>query len=224
MRKVISLLLAASLLGVLANVSLAGGAKPAKVFTDASGDADVGQGLGASIPAGFDLTQGTIGVKGKNVEFTVTHADMPPSGSLPEGARFLWNFTVNKKPFRLTVKSGDIGKPDVVGGQTTERVGRVDLQGHFRLEGECVTQQALPNLQTVNCPPIGYFGGSFNPATKSFTAIIPMKALKAKPGSVIGPGPENICFICWVSHTAERSLNNTLIDTANQTKSFKLPR
>jgi hypothetical protein len=59
----------------------------------------------------------------------------------------------------------------------------------------------------------------------SFTAIIPMKDMKAKPGSVISGGGDNICIICWVSHYAERSLSpTTLIDTAAQTVSYKIPR
>ena len=221
MKKLISLALAGGLLLGVVSAAHAGGA--AKVFEDAEGDADLGQGLGGSIPAGFDLTSGSILRKGANIEFTVTHADMPPSGSFPEGARFLWNFMVGKTPFRLTVKSADIGKPDVVGGQTTERVGRVDLQGHFRLEGECVTDASLP-LQRVNCPVVGYYDGSFDPSTASFTAVIPMSALKAKPGATITAGSENICTICWVSQAAERSLNTTIIDTAAQTGSYKIPR
>lgn len=221
MKKLISFLLAGGL--ILGVVGAAQARSPAKVWEDPAGDADNAQGIGYSIPGGFDLTGGTIVRKGANIEFTVTHADMPPSGSMPEGARFLWNFNVNKTPFRLTVKSADLGKPDVAGGQTTERAGRVDVQGHFRLEGKCVTDATLP-MQRVNCPVVGYYSGTFDPSSMSFTAVIPMSALKAKPGSKIVAGGENICTICWVSHLAERSLGTTLIDAAAQTGSYKIPR
>ena len=222
MRKVMTFALAGGLLiGFLGPATAA--PKPVTVWEDPAGDADAAQGTGQSIPAGFDIVSGALARNGANIEFTVTHADMPPTGSLPEGARFLWNFTVNGKPFRLTAKSADIGKPDVVAGQTTERVGRADAQGHFRIEGECVTDASLP-LQRINCPPVGYFEGAFDPATMSFTASIPMKAISAKPGSVIGIGGDNICIICWVSHAGERSLNTTLIDIAGGSKSFKVPR
>ena len=220
MKKLISLALAGGLLfGVIASAQAA----PGVVMTDAAGDASLEGQAPASIPGGWDITEGAIERKGKDILFTVTHGDMPPFGSMPEATRFLWNFSVGKTPFRLTVKSADLGKPDVVGGQTNERVGRVDAQGHFRLEGECQTDASLP-LQRVNSPVIGYFDGSFDPATMSFTAIIPMSALKAKPGSAIGPGTEQICTICWVSHYAERSLNVTVIDEAVQLKSYKIPR
>ena len=220
MKKLIATLITG---GVIFGAVATANAAPTKVFTDPSGDATVEGNAPANVPGGWDITEGTLEKKGKDILFTVKHGDMPPMGTAPEATRFLWNFTVGKTPFRLTVKSADIGKPDVIGGQTSERLGRVDLQGHFRLEGECVTDATLP-LQRVNCPPLGYFDGSFDPASMSFTAIIPMKALKAKPGSVIGPAGEQICTICWVSHYAERSLNSTVIDEAVQTGSYKVPR
>ena len=222
MKKLVSALLAGGLLmGVVASAQ----AKPATVFTDATGDATMAQSP-ESLPGGWDLESGAIEAKGKNVEFTVTHADMPPIGSMPEATRFLWNFTVGKTPFRITVKSADIGKPDPATQTGTERVGRVDINGHFRLEAECVSQpNPSGNLNMINCPVVGYYDGHFDPATKSFTAIIPMKAMKAKPGSTIGAGGDNICIICWVSHTAERSLSPlTVIDSAAQSASYKIPR
>ena len=198
-------------------------AAPTEVWTDDSGDADIGQGLGSSIPGGWDLASGAIEAKGKNIELTVTHHDMPPSGSAPEATRFLWNFMVGKEPFRLTAKSVDIGKPDVFTQTGTERIGRVDVQGHFRIEGACETVSL--GLNFVNCPVVGYYDGFFDPAKKSFTAIIPMKDLKAKPGSVITVGGDNICVICWVSHYAERSLSpTTIIDSAVMAKTYKVPR
>lgn len=220
MKKLISLALAGGLLfGVIASAQAA----PIAVFTDVAGDATMGQ-APSSIPAGWDLAEGAIERKGANIEFTVTHHDMPPTGSMPEFTRFLWNFNVGKTPFRLTVKSVDIGKPDVATQTGTERIGRVDAQGHFRLEGECATDSTLP-VGFVNCPVVGYYEGSFDPSTKSFTAIIPMKDLKAKPGSVISGGGDNICIICWVSHYAERSLSpTTIIDAAAQAKSYKVPK
>ena len=223
MKKLIAVVLAGGLVfGALGSAN----AKAPSLWTDESGDADNGQGLGASIPGGFDLVGGGILQKGKNLEFVVTHADMPPSGSLPEGFRFLWSFGVGKGEFRVTAKSADIGKPDVLQGQTNERVGRVDLMGHFRLEGDCGSE-TVGALNAVNCKPLAYLDGSFDPATKSFTVVVPLKSIKAKKGSVVRPGAgesTTICAaqICWVSHTAERSLNATLIDTAVVSKSFKV--
>lgn len=225
MRRITALLLAGVMIGALANFAAAGKAKT--VWEDDKGDADMGQGLG-TIPGGFDLVSGSIARVKKNLEFTATMADMPPSGSLPEGFRFLWSFAVDAEDFRLTVKSADIGKPDVGQGQTTERVGRVDLMGHFRLEGECGATSM--GITFINCKPLAMLEGSFDPANASFTAIVPMKSVKAKTSSVIGPGggdSTQICDsqICWVSHIAERSLSpTTVIDTAVQSGNYKVPR
>lgn len=233
MRKVLAMLLASVL--VLSLVGAAQAAKKKKkkkkapvekvMFTDAAGDADAGQGLGGSIPGGLDLTEGKIKKVDDTLEFTVTHADMPPSGSLPEGFRFLWGFNVDGANFRLTVKSADIGKPDVLAGQTSDRVGQVDVEGHFRLEGECASE-TLVALNAVNCPPLAYLDGSFDPATMSFTMIVPLKELEAKSGGLIGPAGGNntgICAICWVSHTAERSLNTTIVDQAASAETYTIP-
>lgn len=221
MRKLGSIVLAGALLtGIVAQATAA--PKPTELWTDDSGDADVGQGLGGSIPAGWDIASGSVVKKGGDLLFTVAHHDMPPFGSAPEISRFLWNFTVNGDPYRFTVKSADIGKPDIPAGQTTERVGRVDLQGHFRLEGEC-TENAV-GVTFVNCPPVAYLDGSWDPGAKSFTIVLPLKTVKAKVGSVIGPGGVQICGICWVSHTAERSSGNTIIDEASQAVFYKVPK
>lgn len=222
MRKTLALALA---LGLLTGAMASAGAAPkaVTVWEDASGDATLGGQAPQSIPAGWDLTGATIAKNGANLEFTVTHADMPPVGSLPEGSRFLWNIAVNGEPYRLVAKSADIGKPDVVAGQTTERVGRADTAGHFRLEGECV-QTATPAVTIINCPPLEYLEGSFDPASMSLTIIVPLKSIKAKTGSVITQGQDQICMICWVSHVAERSHSQTIIDTAVQTVNYKVPK
>jgi hypothetical protein len=223
MKKLAAALLAGGLIiGLLGPAS----AKPKKMWEDTAGDADAGQGLGASVPAGLDLVEGAIELKGKDLVFSVTHADMPPAGSLPEGARFLWAFAVNGTGYRWTFKSADIGKPDVVGGQTDERVGRVDAQGHFRLESDCGSE-TVGALNTINCKPIGYYEGAIDAATATVSMTVPLKDIGAKPGAVISPAGGNevaICALCWVTHAAERSLDATIIDTAVWSTNFKLPK
>lgn len=224
MRKLIVTFMSLGLLaGLLPQAFAAKTAAP--VWEDVAGDADGAQGTGQSIPAGFDLVSGTIVKNGTNLEFTVTHADMPPAGSLPEGARFLWAFSVGANSYRITAKSADIGKPDLLAGQTTDRVGQVDPTGHFRLEGDCKTGEPIGVLTPTNCAPLAYVEGAFDPATKSFTVMIPMKDVKAKKGSVIAAGSGEsvaICALCWVSHIAERSLNTVIIDSAAMTGTYKV--
>lgn len=226
MRRIAAVLLAGGLVAGLVGQATAA---PKPAWTDEAGDADNGQGVGASIPAGFDLVSGSIAKKGSNLDFTVTHADMPPSGTLPEGFRFMWAFAVNGTSYRVTAKSADIGKPNPVTQSDTDRIGKVDAQGFFRLEGNCGSTPAPAAVTFVGCPTIGYLEGSFDPASKSFTFSVPMKDVKAKPGSVLTTGAgdsSTLCAAaaCWTSHTAERSLNSTVIDAAVWTSSYKIPK
>lgn len=206
--------------------SHAAAAAPKIVWEDNTNDSDLG------IPAGFDqtgldLVSGALARNGDNIEFTVTHAGMPPTGSPPELARFLWAFAVKGEGYRITVKRADIGKPDVAQGQTTERVGRVDVMGHFRLEGDCATEAAPAVTSFINCKPLAYLEGSWDPASKSFTVLVPLEAIGAKTGSLLTPTAGDvigICALCWVSHTAERSNSATLIDTAAWGTNWKVPK
>jgi hypothetical protein len=233
MRRLGAPLVTAVLIGLLAPPAAAG--KPAAVFEDAAGDAG-NHTQGVAIPGaedgGFDLVSGSIARVGTDLEFTVTHAAMPSMGALPEGFRFIWAFMVNGKEFRMIAKSFDIGKPDVVAMDGNERIGQVDTDGHFRLEGECERVDAMVTF-FVNCPPLEYPEGSFDPATMSFTVVIPMASVGAKPGSKItgstGEGAA-ICdaaggyHACWTTHLAERSSTATIIDAATQTGKYKVPK
>ena len=223
MRKLGLTLVTGALVMALGMSAQAGAAKT--VWTDASGDAG---NQDSSVPGGteggFDIVKGAIARKGANLEFTVTHAAMPATGTLPEGFRFLWAFTAGKNEYRLTVKSADIGKPDAGTQSGTERIGRADVNGHFRLEGNCVDE-----TPTIKCYPLAYLTGKFDPATKSFTMVVPLKAIKAKPGTVLtassGPAAQ-LCppGICWTTHTAERSLNYSVIDSAAMLTKYVVPK
>ena len=223
-------LAAATLAGGLLFVGLLGsaGAAPMKAFTDPAGDAgNQDAGVPGATEAGFDLTGGTIEKKGKDLVFTVSHAAMPATKTLPEGFRFLWHFDVGKKQYRFTVKSFDIGKPDVIAQSGQERVGQVYTEGVFRLE-EGYIDATLP-LQLSQFKVLEYLEGSWDPASKTVSWKLPLAALKLKPGSVISPGTGGStstgCQICWVPHYAERSLTpSTIIDSAFQSTPYKVPR
>jgi len=226
MKKLFALVLTGSLAFGIAGQALAG--KPVQVFEDPAGDA--GNDATGAIPGfeqfGFDLTKGEITKVGKNLEFTVTMAAMPQTGSLPEGARFIWHFNSGGEEYRFTIKSQDIGKPDVIAQQGAERIGRVDTAGHFRLE-QCSTDTTLP-VTLSQCAAVAYLDGKFDPASKSFTAIVPMTDIKAKTGTLISAGTgaaSASCPICWVAHYAERSLTpTTVFDATNQAVVYKVPK
>ncbi|HVM34266.1 MAG TPA: hypothetical protein VM784_02875 [Actinomycetota bacterium] len=215
--------------GLLVGLAPAASAKPMTVWEDDAGDAFLGDTNLAPVfgGAGFDITSGSLeATKEGMLVFTVNHASMPSFGNIPEGARFLWAFDVDGTSYRISVKRADIGKPDVAQGQTTERVGRVDVNGHFRLEGDCATEAAPAVVSFINCKPLGYFEGTYAPGEGTFTFPVPLDAIGAKPGSIITAGGGEaigICSVCWVSHAAERSFATTIIDSDSQEKTYKIP-
>jgi hypothetical protein len=206
--------------------------KPLTVFTDPAGD--VGQSDVGTFPVqpdgGFDLTKGVIGQKGKNLTFTATHATMPDGGSAPEGFRLIWGLVVDGEIYQMSVKSLDVGKPDVVASaltqtpQGTERVGQV-YEGVARLE-QC-GQVPLPAVLTFStCQVLSYQPAVFDSAKKTVAWSLPLKAVNAKRGSKVSGGgvlADTACLVCWVAHYAERSLTpRTILDNATPTKEFKV--
>ncbi|HEV2757356.1 MAG TPA: hypothetical protein VG318_16445 [Actinomycetota bacterium] len=226
MRKGIALLVAAGLsLGLAGS---AGAGAPVAVWEDAADDVAVNGNLVAGAgAAGVDLLKGEIARVGKDIEFKVTHASMPAPGSLPEAARFMWHFSVDGEQYRMTVKSVDIGKPDAIAQNGTERVGKVDTAGHFRVE-QCASDTTIP-VTLNNCTAIAYYTGAFDVAGGTFAFEVPMADLKAKPGSLIAGGTSGAaasgCQICWALHKAERSLTaTTILDAAAQATTYKVPK
>jgi hypothetical protein len=224
LRKIALLAVAGLVLGMLGTAY----AKPKAVWTDATGDAHLGDVTAAPVfgGAGFDLKGGSIDKKGKNLIFTAQHASLPPFGAVPEAVRFMWAFSVGSEHYRITAKRLNIGKPNPMTQEDTDQIGVVDPAGFFRLEGKC-TSTVVGALNAINCSTLGYLKGTWDAGKAAISIQIPMKMIKAKPGSKVGPGGGDaiaICSICWVTHAAERSLDATIIDDAAQTKVYKVPR
>lgn len=228
MRKIASILVTGSVL--LGLVGTANAGAPTTVFEDAADDAGVAD-QGVAVPVatagGFDLTGGSIAKSGKDLEFTVAHAAMPDGGSVGEGFRLLWHINSGGNEFRFTVKSVDVGKPDVIAGDGQNRLGQV-YRGVARLE-ECVDEPTPAPVTFVNCRVKEIYGATFDAAAKTVTWKVPMASIKAKTGTLIGGGTTGAsntnCQICWVPHYAERSLTpRTVIDAAVQTVTYKVPK
>lgn len=229
MRKLGTTLIAgAMLLGLTGN---AFAAKPVTVFEDPANDAgNTAQGL--ALPpatlAGLDLLNGSVVKSGADLEFTVTNAAaLPQAGSAPEAFRLLWHINSGGTEYRFTVKSLDVGKPDAIAQEGTERVGQV-YQGVARLE--TCADQALPAVLTlVNCKAVEYFQATFDATAATITWKVPLASISAKTGTVIAGGTtaaaSSDCQICWVPHYAERSLTpSTIVDNATMATPYKVPK
>jgi hypothetical protein len=228
-KRLMGLVMTGALLSGLITPLPAEASRQSRLWEDLAGDAgNQGTSIPGATQGGFDLVGGSIKKVKQDLEFSVEVAEMPSTGSLPEGFRFLWHFAVDGEGFRLTIKSHDIGKPDLVAEDGDDRLGRVDMEGHFRLE-ECYRGDVAMGMVSVyQCSAIEYVSGAFDPSSKTFTAVVPMKLIKAKIKSVISGGTDGSasdgCQICWITHTAERSLTpHTIIDSAVQTATYRVP-
>lgn len=229
MRKLGRTLIAGAFLFGLIGNAYAG--KPVTVFEDPANDAgntEQGVALPPATAAGLDLISGQVAKSGADLEFTVTNAaGLPQAGSAPEGFRLLWHINSGGEEFRFTVKSLDVGKPDAIAQEGTDRIGQV-YQGVARLE--TCADQALPAVLTlVNCKGVEYFQATFDPAAATVTWKVPLASIKAKTGTLIAGGTtaaaSSNCQICWVPHYAERSLTpSTIIDNATMVTSYKVPK
>lgn len=227
MRKLGTTLIAGAMLFGLIGTAFAG--KPVTVFEDPANDAgntEQGLALPPATAAGLDLVSGTIAKSGADLEFVVTTAGMPPTGSAGEAFRLLWHVNIGGEEYRFTVKSLDVGKPDVIAQEGTERVGQV-YQGVARLE-QCA-EEATPAITLVNCGAIEYYEAAFDAGAGTITWKVPLASIKAKTGTVIGGGTSGAantaCQICFVPHYLERSLTpSTVIDNAVMATSYKVPK
>jgi hypothetical protein len=230
-------LIALAALPILALAPLNANAAPkvVTVFTDPADDSGIN--AGTAIPQssnlGLDLVKGTIARKGNNLEYTLKFAKAFPNyGQFPEGSRVMYQFTIGKGvEYRFTVKSFDIGKPDPVQQDGTDRIGKT-YNGLFRLEkcGDPVNSATPVTFVGCYTVPGGYLTGKVDP-TGSLTWSMPLSLLKLKTGSVInnGVGQFNAsgCNICLIAHYAERSLAaETVIDDSipNGTGKYVIPK
>ncbi|HEX2296144.1 MAG TPA: hypothetical protein VHN37_12660 [Actinomycetota bacterium] len=233
MRKLFGASIVALLLGGLV-LPAGAAAKPTVVFEDAAGDAgNQGSAAPGAAEAGFDLVKGEISQEKKGeVTFTVTHASMPPTNQPAEAFRFIWGLAVDGTQYEFTVKSIDVGEPDVITSALAqqpygeERVGQV-YQGVARLE-ECGSV-AAPSLTLAMCDAKAYYAVTFTPDAGTMTWTVDTESLGAKKGSLItgggGTRAATGCQICWVPHYLERSLTpHTIIDAATQMTNFKVKK
>lgn len=226
MRKLSVCLLGALLFSLM---SPASAGPPVILFEDPAGDAGFAWQDVAFPPAsseGFDLTSSTIARVKKDLVFSVAHDQMPTEGQPGEFFRMLYHFRVDAVEWRFTIKTLDIGKPDVIAGTGTDRIGQT-YENMVRLE-QCVTDMTLP-INLVNCNPITFYEGTWDAGAKTITWTVPMVDLEAVTGSTIDASAEQTtdppCQVCWVAHYAERSLiPTTMIDGAIFTGTYTVPK
>ena len=227
LRKLLSALLVIGLVGALAapvGVASAQGKKSRAqdVGKDDAGDwganadptlAPIGDALGQ------ELVGAAIGMAdAKTVNLIIKVNSLPPWGGIPESSRYGWDFTVDGTAFQIS-------------GAFTEFVRGVCNPLHT---GQCPPPQnpgmtpffVRQGACTVgsDCHVIGIVSATFDPATATITVPIPLKLLKAKPGSKIGPGAGAFGGTIYAAPALLVSSTAFPIDTMIVTKTYKVPK
>jgi hypothetical protein len=202
-------------------------AKPVVVGTDPAGDwgSNVDPGIGpVGGVTGQDLVEASISMADKTtVNFVITLASLPPSGGIPEGVRYTWDFTAGGEILELDGKFTNYtrGACDPTNGQCPPP--RDPGMQPFLLRGECTPNATVSNL-TV-CEELGVFTATFDSAAGTITIPVPIAAMNAKPGSKIGMATNSVYGTSVnVIPAAFVSSGNFPFDSLLVTKSFTIPK
>jgi hypothetical protein len=190
---VLALSLAIALVGPTGFAAAKGKKKPAGpvvVATDPAGD------WGANVdptisPAGDVVGQDLIGAEitmadPATVNFIIKVNALPPSGGIPEFARFGWDFTVDGNAFAMSGGFTDYlrGVCYPLHSGTCPPPRDPGQQPFFIRQGPCTVGAD----STTNCTLVATVKATFDSAAATITIPVPLEVLKAKPGSKIGPG------------------------------------
>lgn len=212
-------------LGVLAPTSALGkktAAGPMVVGTDDAGD--WGANADANLaplggPLGQELIEASIGMAdAKTINFVIKVASLPPSGGVPELSRYNWDFTVNGSAYQLTGAFTDylrgVCNPLHTGACPPPQ--DPGQQPFFLRQGPCTVG--------ADCFLLGTFQATFDAATSTITIPVPLAAVKAKPGSKIGPGATTLGGTVYAAPAAMVTNASVPHDTMTVLKTFVVPK
>lgn len=229
-KRLVTLALTAALAAAFAVPGIASAAKkagPVVVGKDDAGDwgGNVDPTIGPVGAAfGMDLTEATITMADRStVNFIIKLASLPPSGGIPEGVRYTWDFNVNGKLLELDGKFTNFtrGACDPTNGQCPPP--RDPGLQPFLLRGTCAPNPTVTNL--VVCEELGVVQATFDSAAGTITIPVPLAMMSAKAGTKIQPGV-NPSFGASVNAipSAFVSSGNMPFDAMTSTVAFTVPK
>lgn len=231
MKKTLIALLAALMVAALFAPAASAGKKkkaagPLVVATDAEGDwggnvdatlAPLGDALGQ------DLTGAEIVADGKNINFVIKVTALPPTGGIPEFARYSWDFTVNGDAFGMSGNFTEYARGICYPAHTNTCPPPKDpgMQPFYVRQGPCTIGAG----GLGECNLVATAKGVFDAANGTITIPVPMDAIKAKPGSKIGPGTNSVFgSTIYASPAAVSASPNAPHDTMISTKTYVVPK
>lgn len=200
---------------------------PAVVATDAADDwggnvdatlAPVGGALGQ------ELTEASITMgDDKTVNFIIKVTGLPPTGGIPEFARYSWDFTVNGDAFGMSGNFTDYARGICYPAHTNTCPPPKDpgMQPFYVRQGPCT----IGTGGLGECNLVATAKGTFDTATGTITIAVPADAIGAKPGAKIGPGVNSVFgATIYASPSAVTAFNAGPHDTMTATGTYKVPK
>lgn len=218
--------LAASLAAAAPSSAAGKKAKPLTVGTDPANDwgANVDGGLA---PVGDQLGQelvkaSIVKADAKTVNFIIQVASLPATGGVPEFSRYNWDFTVNGNPIQM---SG--GFTEYLRGTCNPTTNPAvcppprdpGSAPFFLRQGGC-----LLGPPPGPCEELAKVNATFDASKGTITVPVPLKAIKAKPGSKIAPGVSSYGPSIYSTPAAFVSNASLPHDTMNVLKTYTVPR
>lgn len=173
---------------------------------------------------GQDLVEASIGMAEEPnvVNFIIKVTSLPPPGGMPEITRYIWDVTVDGNFLSIDGKYSNYSRGTCDPTAGTCPPPRDPGPAPFFIRGDC---EQVENV-TV-CKELGKVQGKFDAASGTITIPIPLELLRAKPGSVIGPGLDSFAEQMGGSIMAGMSawVTNATMghDAMTMTSSFVVP-
>lgn len=226
-RLLTALVLAVSVAALVAPAASAGKApKPVKVGTDDS--ADWGSNVEAALAPvgaalGQELVEASIGMGDGTVDFVIKVAGLPPTGGIPEFARYSWDFTVNGEAFGMSGNFTDYARGICYPAHTDSCPPPKDpgQQPFYIRQGPCT----IGSGGLGECNLVATAKATFDVASGTITIPVPVDAIGATPGAKIGPAANSVFGGTIYASPAAVSANaNGPHDTMTVLKTFKVPK
>ena len=202
-------------------------AGPVVVATDAEGD------WGSTVDAtlspigdtlGQDLVEATIEMAdAETVNFVIKTTGLPPTGGIPEFARYSWDFTVDGEPYGMSGNFTDYARGVCYPAHTNTCPPPQDpgQQPFFIRNGPCT----IGSGGLGECNLMATVQAVFDVATGTITIPVPAEAISVKPGSKIGPGTNSVYgATIYASPAAVSSTPNLPHDTMIATGIYTVPK
>jgi hypothetical protein len=222
---ILILALAASLLAAPGPAAAARKAKSSLqvVGTDKAGDWGCNQDCTlapAAAVLGQDLVKASIGLANpKTVHFVIGLDSLPPWGGIPEFSRYTWEFTAGGEAMQLS-------------GAFTEYIRGICNPAYNPMI--CPPPRdpgSAPFFLRVGgctvggpCEEVGLLHARFDAGSGTITIPVPLKMLKARPGSKIGPGASLFGGAIYAAPAAFVTNASLPADTLTVTKTFVVPK